>query len=77
MNGFCPSVSQGRLPAVETAASYQLGDQGNALSSAESILDDEFRLNADQVVAPICPFWLCVDACCTEANNHDSGRSIQ
>ena len=22
-----------------------------------NILDDEFRLNADEVVAPICPFW--------------------
>ena len=60
MNGFCPSVSQERLPALETAASYRLGDQDNALSSAETILDDEFRLNADYVVAPNCPFLLFV-----------------
>ena len=75
MNGFCPSVSQ--ESAIEIAASYRLGDQGNALSSAETILDDEFRLNADEVVAPICPFWLCVEVCCTEADNHDPRRSIQ
>ena len=77
MDGFCPSVSQERLPTLEIAASYQLGDQGNALSSAETFLNDEFRLNAGNVVAPTCPFWLFVKACCNEADNHGPRRWIR
>ena len=76
MNGFCPSVSPEKLSAVETAASYRLGDQGNALTPAETILDDEFRLNADYIVAPICAFWFFAKACRTEADIHDLRRSI-
>lgn len=77
MDGICPSVSQGILPTPEIAASYQVGGQGNALTSAETMLNDKFRLNADYVVAPICPFWLYVKACCNEADDHDPRRSIQ
>lgn len=77
MNGLHPSFSQKPLPTLESAASYQLGDQGNALFSAETSLNDEFRSNAGVVVGSMSPFWLFVKACCSEADNHNPHRPIR